>query len=563
MKTLGIQVHHNSSACLFDDENLIYYNQEERLSKIKNQYGIPWNCLSEIKKITKEIDTVVITGYNYDSDFCSCIYDSIKNHLGFTISCSWFSFFKPHHLSHAYKAFLSSNFEESLVFVWDGRGSNFILSDGTSSYETTTVYHMSHSEGIKILYKKLHRDFPGDSLEGKIVNLLQTEDWFNNVEVIGENRDIIVELLAEGYDIGQYYERLTSYFGFGQHDCGKLMGLHSYGKKNDEISKILYDDRKFKVNFWDESQIKQGNFSNNDVDLAYETQKGLEHIQLNLVNEILNKNISKNIVLTGGVSLNIVANSSIRKNIPKDVNLYVEPLCGDEGNCLGIAQYYINQTTNLIPKLPNTMYLCGKNPLYDYELIKNEQIFHDVNYSFVCDLLIKGNIVAIFQGKTEAGPRALGNRSILLDPRIRDGKDIVNRVKKREPFRPFACSILLEESHKWFDMSLVDESPHMMYSFDVLPGVKDIIPPVVHVDNTCRIQTVTKTQNYHFYNLIKEFYNQTSVPILFNTSFNLAGDPIVETLEDAIRTLKNSELQYLYLPEISKVIFIPNESNDQ
>jgi len=562
MKTLGIQVHHNSSACLFDDGNLIYYNQEERLSKIKNHEGIPWNCLSEIKKIIKEIDNVVITGYNYDSDFCRCIYDLITNHLGFVICDGWISFFKPHHLSHAYKSFLSSNFEESLVFVWDGRGSNFILSDGTTAYETTTVYHMSHSEGIKILYKKLYRDFPGDNLEGKTVDLLYTEDSFNNVEVIGENTDIVVEVLTDGYDIGQFYESSTWYFGFNPTECGKLMGLHSYGKKNTEISKILYDDRKFKINLRDESQVKRYNFSNNLLDLSYETQKGLEYIQLNLINEILNKNISKNIVLTGGVSLNIVANSSIRKNIPKDINLYVEPLCGDEGNCLGITQYYINRKTNLIPKLPNTMYLCGKNPSYNCELIKNEQIFHDVNYSFICELLIKGNIVAIFQGKTESGPRALGNRSILLDPRIKNGKDIVNRVKKREPFRPFACSILLEESHKWFDMSLVDESPHMMYSFDALPGVKEIIPSVVHVDNTCRIQTVTKTQNYHFYNLIEEFYKQTSVPILFNTSFNLAGDPIVETLEDAIRTLKNSELQYLYLPEISKVIFIPNISND-
>jgi carbamoyltransferase len=187
-----------------------------------------------------------------------------------------------------------------------------------------------------------------------------------------------------------------------------------------------------------------------------------------------------------------------------------------------------------------------------------EKVFENVEYSSVVDLLIQGNIVSIFQGRSEAGPRALGNRSILFDPRVKDGKDIVNRVKRREPFRPFACSILLEESHNWFDMTHIKESPHMMYSFKALPGVKDIIPSVIHVDNTSRIQTVTQEQNFHYYNLIKEFFVKTSVPVLFNTSFNLAGETIVEDIHDALSTLRRSELEYLYLPEVGKLIYIKN-----
>jgi carbamoyltransferase len=262
--------------------------------------------------------------------------------------------------------------------------------------------------------------------------------------------------------------------------------------------------------------------------------------------------------LTGGVSLNIVANSYYRENLDSDINLYVDPLCGDEGNSIGVGQLYCYDHCGFLPTIDEKIYLCGNNPSYDFELENGEEVFENVEYSSVVDLLIEGNIISIFQGKSEAGPRALGNRSILFDPRVKDGKDIVNRVKRREPFRPFACSILLEESHKWFDMTHIKESPHMMYSFKALPGVKDIIPSVIHVDNTSRIQTVTQEQNFHYYNLIKEFFVKTNVPVLFNTSFNLAGETIVENISDALSTLRRSELEYLYLPEIGKLIYIKN-----
>jgi len=182
----------------------------------------------------------------------------------------------------------------------------------------------------------------------------------------------------------------------------------------------------------------------------------------------------------------------------------------------------------------------------------------DVSYSDVCDLLVQKNIVAIYQGRCEAGPRALGNRSILYDPRDLNAKDHVNRVKKREWFRPFAGTILLEHVHDWFDMIGLKESPFMSYAVEVLEDKKNLIPGIIHVDNTCRIQTVTEKQNYHYYNLIKCFYKKTSVPILFNTSFNLGGETLVETLEDAIDTLKRSEIEYLFLPKKMKLIVEEN-----
>lgn len=176
------------------------------------------------------------------------------------------------------------------------------------------------------------------------------------------------------------------------------------------------------------------------------------------------------------------------------------------------------------------------------------------SYSTVIDLLLDQNVVAIFQGKSEIGPRALGNRSLLFDPRNPNGKDIVNKIKKREPFRPFAGSILLEHVSEWFDMYSLDESPYMTFAVDAKQKAKDEVPSIIHVDGTCRIQTVKQSNNYHYWNLINTFYQRTSVPILFNTSFNLAGEVMVQTIDDALDTMRRSDVNYLYLPEYEEII---------
>ena len=173
-----------------------------------------------------------------------------------------------------------------------------------------------------------------------------------------------------------------------------------------------------------------------------------------------------------------------------------------------------------------------------------------MNKSEVVKNIIDGKIVAIFQGGSEWGPRALGNRSILFDPRNPDAKDIVNKVKKREWYRPFAGTILLEHANDYFDMVTIKETPYMSYAIPAKQKAKDEVPGIIHVDGTCRIQTVTREQNKHFYDLIEEFYKQTGVPILFNTSFNLAGEPLVETLEDAKDTVNRSDIDLLYTPEL-------------
>ena len=161
--------------------------------------------------------------------------------------------------------------------------------------------------------------------------------------------------------------------------------------------------------------------------------------------------------------------------------------------------------------------------------------------------LLKQEIVALYQGLGETGPRALGNRSILFDPRNKYGKKIVNMVKRRENYRPFVGTVLLEQAQDWFHMGNINESPHMLYSIPVKEDKIDLIPAIVHVDKTCRVQTVTKQQNKFFYDLIKAFYEKTKVPILLNTSLNLAGDPLVNTYDEAMETIEQAGIKYLYV----------------
>jgi carbamoyltransferase len=182
----------------------------------------------------------------------------------------------------------------------------------------------------------------------------------------------------------------------------------------------------------------------------------------------------------------------------------------------------------------------------------------DATHADVVELMTSKNIVANFQGRSENGPRALGNRSLMFDPTFKDGKDFVNEIKDREYFRPFAGSILAEDVHEWFDLRGMEDSPTMMYAVNCQPGIEEKIPAIIHIDGTCRIQTVTREQNPHYYDIIKAFKEKTGCPIIFNTSFNLGGEPLVETLDDAIRTLDNCDIEYLYLPEYGKLITVKN-----
>jgi carbamoyltransferase len=567
MNIIGIQKHSHSSACLFKNGELIYFNIEERLSKKKKDSGIPIECLKEILKIEPNIDKIIITGYNDDFDEDTLI-SSLIEKLGFKLSNPnevFFSFFKPHHTSHALTAFYNSNFQEALVIVTDGRGSNLTLNDGHQANETSSAYIIKYPGWPKYcqaLYKKLYSEDSNNTSNSSKITVEKMK------KIVGINDKTIFDI-RNSFDVGTAYSIVTAFHGFDfNHDAGKLMGLQSYGKYNSQFDDFLNSENVINMNYFDKETlgINLNNYpllrnKSYAVDFAHKVQKSMEKIQFDLIEKMLTETKAKNLILTGGVALNVIANYNFRKNLPEDINIYIEPMCGDEGNCLGIVRMYC-ELGGIKTKAPNHNYLNGISPSYDFQINEGE-IISEVDPVEVVDLILKQNIVAIFQGKSESGPRALGNRSILFDPRNPNGKDIVNTVKNRESFRPFACSILKDEAHKWFDMAGLDESPYMMYAMQANPGVKNIIPSVVHVDNTCRIQTVKESDNKILFELLTEFNKQTGVPILFNTSFNLAGHVICETIEDALWTLRNSKIEYLYLPDIGKLVTIKNlKEND-
>lgn len=187
------------------------------------------------------------------------------------------------------------------------------------------------------------------------------------------------------------------------------------------------------------------------------------------------------------------------------------------------------------------------------------KVISDIDYEKVATLIKRNNIVAIYQGKDEGGPRALGNRSFLFNPSTDGMNHTINRMKGREWYRPVAASVLHENFHQWFNANHINESPFMVYAVPVKEDSVEKISPIVHENNTCRIQTVKSSDNYHYYNLIKAYHKLTGVPIIGNTSFNLGGKPIINTLKQALDTIQNSKFEYLYLPEKKTLIYAENK----
>lgn len=562
MWLLGINVGHNGATALYHDNELVYYIEEERLSRMKYD-GNPFLGLEEAYKHTDHIDYLILcaTNNNFSSmpwtgeDPYSCyirkkqpkyIFETVK--LG-----------DDHHLTHAVTAFYNSGFDEAAAIVIDGAGSGFNFPDlerlKTETWEVESIWSLSYPAEIT-----KHLVYYGTNFADSF-NLTDNETY---VEV------------SDAHGITKSYEAVTQFLGFHPIEAGKTMGLAPYGKPN---SNIKIHEGRFSNRAFIKPKFPAGNFIRCDLDeslkeingdrswhdnpdlideyrkdLAYAVQKSSEARVIELIKKAIEITGQKNIVMAGGYGLNCVANYEFLKEFP-DVNFYHEPVSHDGGNVMGACQYVYRKVTDNTDKAPlKTLYL-GVDHSESYDKINFDGF--DVKESTsteVAQLLADGNIVCIYQGRSEAGPRALGNRSILFDPTVENGKDIVNEVKKREWFRPFAGSVLAEKASEWFDFRSRTDSPFMMYAVNVLEDKKSKIPAITHVDGTCRIQTVTKEQNSHYYDLINEFDKIKNVPILFNTSFNLAGDPLVETLENALETLEKSDLKYLWLPELGKLL---------
>jgi carbamoyltransferase len=286
-------------------------------------------------------------------------------------------------------------------------------------------------------------------------------------------------------------------------------------------------------------------------DVAAALQAVLEDAYLDLTRTLWERTRVASICLAGGVALNAVANGRIRAETPFD-DVYVQPAAGDSGTAVGAAYYVWHQLLGAPRDF--VMHHAYTGPGYSDEEcaaalrgagLEAERLDDDRLFVAVAERIAAGDVVGWFQGRMEFGPRALGNRSIVVDPRRADMKDILNaRIKHREPFRPFAPSVLAEATHEWFDDGY--PSPFMVLVYDVLPERREQVPAITHVDGTGRLQTVERDVNPRYYRLIEEFARLTGVPIVLNTSFN-ENEPIVMTPEQAVETFTKTRMDVLVL----------------
>lgn len=376
--------------------------------------------------------------------------------------------------------------------------------------------------------------------------------------------------------IGSFYATFTDYLGFQMlSDEYKVMGLAAYGKPSfkDRFKEIirLKDNGKVQLDlkyftFWMKNWTETKWYSDELVkllgparredepiterhmDIAATLQYVTEEAIIHVARHLYELTKSKNLAYAGGVALNCVANRRILEATPFE-NIFIQPAANDAGTSLGAALYCHHILLNKPRKyVMENCYLGGKFSDSDFvkaikqfglNSLKSNSITKDV-----ARLLADGKIVAWFQDKMEFGPRALGNRSILADPRRADMKDIINaKVKFREPFRPFAPSVLEEKADEYFEDS--GYSPFMLLIAPVRESKKNVIPAVTHADGTARVQTVNKSQNPLYYELIEEFEKLTGVPVLLNTSFNIKGEPIVFSPVDAIKCFLKTDIDYL------------------
>lgn len=589
----GIARGHNAGVCLMKDGEIIFSIEEERLTRQKYD-GSPLASMLKIKEYTDKLNFLVVshttplrhagqldyTGEDVYTGFArklGLIEHTARNKDGSHPQVIDMAMF--HHKMHASLAFYRSGFEEAVALIVDGAGTFFptvVEGEQITMWETESIYKCEYPATIKTLHKTMGTR---NMLVGAYMPDFNANEW-----EAGATFNLSI---SERAGIVKAYEAVTEYCGWSSIEAGKTMGLFPYGEPNDSFPDLIdktdlpvpITNRNLIVPRYPNGAVVNANmysFLNNhdgfDVtvlqnrrDMAYAVQTESQQAVVDLIKHAVELSGCKNVVISGGYGLNCVANYFYLDALKDEgINIYVEPVSNDAGTAMGAAYLWhhtINSDSKVRPRADN-VYL---GPVHSYTISDIEEIAAkynatvvDATHEDVVELMTSKNIVANFQGRSENGPRALGNRSLMFDPRFKDGKDFVNEIKHREYFRPFAGSILEEDVHEWFDLRGMESSPTMMYAVNCQPGIEEKIPAIIHIDGTCRIQTVSREQNPHYYDIIKTFKEKTGTPIIFNTSFNLGGEPLVETLDDAVRTLDNCKIEYLYLPEYSKLIIVKN-----
>ena len=518
----GFTMHqHDAAASLICDGKLICSIEEERLVRQKNAQGLlPVNsikyCLKESNLKIEDIDLIALPGATY-KDLKDRTKNWIKHFYGYCPKVILVN----HQIAHVASSFFHSNFDDAMCLTLDAFGDNL----------SCAMVLADKKKGLK---------------------LLETRPFSNS--------------------LGIFYATMTNFIGFKSFDEFKVMGLAPYGKPNIDLSFFckktddgyFSDNSYFRKNkdashlepYYSEKLIKKlgearkigDKITQFHLDIAASTQKILEDCAVSLVKHLYEKTNKRNLCISGGVGLNCSMNKVLKKLDFVD-KMFVQPASSDRGLSLGCALYAAHLNNEKIQKIESVFY----GPSYTKKEIEKQIKLSNFEYEN-CDnpseeaakLLDQGKIIAWHQGRSEFGPRALGHRSILANPTKKNMKDEINsRIKFREEFRPFAPSVLSDKSNEIFDVD--DEMPYMTIAADVLPDWTKKIPATTHINNTARVQTVNKSVDSKYYSLIENFYKLTEVPVVLNTSFNIQGQPVVETPLDALSTFSSNGLDYLFI----------------
>ena len=580
---LGISAfYHDSAATLLKDGKIIAAAQEERFTRIKHDERFPKQAieyvLAEGKIKLRDIKKVIF----YEKPF-----------LKFERLLETYMAFAP----RGFKSFALAMplwlreklFQKKYLFdLLQTIDKEFKNIDDIKF----TEHHHSHAASAF---------YPSPFKEAIILTMDGVGEWATSTVAIGNNNKIkIVKEIHFPHSLGLLYSAFTYYTGFkvngGEY---KLMGLAPYGepKYYDKIIKEIIDlkeDGSFKLDqkyfnyatgltmtnskfdnlFGEKPRKKNEEIEQFHMDIAASIQKVTEDVMIKITKSLRNEFKIPNLCLAGGVALNCVANGKISKNKIFE-NIWIQPAAGDAGGSLGAALAFWHEVENGSRIISNSDSMSGSylGPEYSDEEIKKQldkigAVYKSLDENEIINItakhLTEGKTIGWFQGRMEFGPRALGNRSIIADPRSSTMQKNLNlKIKFRESFRPFAPSVLEEKVNEWFDYD--DKSPYMLmvakvkkekqknmsvnekklFGIDQLNVVRSEVPAITHVDFSARIQTVNKINNKKYYNLIKEFDKLTGVPILVNTSFNIRGEPIVSSVEDAYRCFLTTDLDYL------------------
>lgn len=549
---------HESTVSLIKNGEILFVLEEERISREKHTWKFPIYslaaCLNQFNLTLDDISFVTffikpfkeITGnalhmlryfpkslnllkaeYGGGAGLSAMERINLCRHISETLKQTFKAKRKPkvhfieHHLAHASSCFHLSSFDKASILTIDGRGES-----------TTTL--LAKGDGLEI-EKLLEVPVPHSlgHLYAAITDYLGFNAFYDEWKIMGMSAYGNDEYIAAFDEIvilskEKLFQLDLSYFNF-----------HTHGNKNWMSEKFI---NRFGPKRQPEAELNQHHY-----DIAKALQKVVEKAGVHLANELYRLNPeTKNLCMAGGVALNILMNRKIIDQTPFE-NIFIQPMANDAGTAMGSSLYHWHSVLKQPRREPFESAYLG--PEYSNDEIEQELKNRNLNYSKeesitkkVAKLISDQKIVGWFQGRMEAGPRALGNRSILADARSTDMKDRLNlRVKNREFFRPFAPSVLKEHAHQYFDLPENIDSPYMILSAMVKEDKRTTIPAVTHHDLTARPHTVSKKVNPKYWDLINEFYELTGVPVVINTSFN-ENEPIVCNPGEAIECFLRTEM---------------------